>query len=163
MTNRQIALRLVTKYLDVPIHQTLFDDRLVLQKAIYLVQQAGVDMDYRYSWYLRGPYCSDLTRDAYEMRSEESDIQEWSIGPIYQGMLSRIKGLIDELKEEAPNDTVARKFERYASILFAIATGQVAVDSHDRVMDLMHAAGKEYSLQEIQNTIGDLKKYGLLQ
>lgn len=162
MTNRQIALKLVTQYLDVPAHQSSFDDRLILQKAIYLVQQAGVDLNYRYTWYLRGPYCSDLTRDAYEMLSEP-DIQGWNIGPTYQAILKRFHALTDKLKKEESGDPAVRRFERYASILFAITTGQATDDNDGMIRDLMHRAGKEYSIQEIKATIDDLRTYGLLQ
>ena len=44
-----------------------FDDRLFLQKAIYLLQILGVDLRFRFSWYLRGPYSNALTQCAFEI------------------------------------------------------------------------------------------------
>lgn len=43
------------------------EDRKRVQKAVYLAQRAGVDLGYRYGWYLLGPYCPDLTQDYYEL------------------------------------------------------------------------------------------------
>jgi uncharacterized protein YwgA len=43
------------------------DDRLRLQKAVYLGQALGVDLGYRYSWYVKGPYCPSLTQDYYKL------------------------------------------------------------------------------------------------
>ena len=42
-----------------------FGDRLRLQKLIYLLQASGLRLGYDFSWYLRGPYCSFLTRNGY--------------------------------------------------------------------------------------------------
>jgi uncharacterized protein YwgA len=45
----------------------LFEDRLALQKVTYLLQEAGVDLGYTFTWYVRGPYSPSLTRDAYQL------------------------------------------------------------------------------------------------
>ena len=42
-----------------------FDDRLANQKIIYLLQGYGLELGYTYSWYLYGPYCKEVTKDAY--------------------------------------------------------------------------------------------------
>lgn len=52
-----------------------FDDRLILQKRIYVLQSFGLDLDYRYNWYVRGPYCPQLTEDAYEAIGRREDLQ----------------------------------------------------------------------------------------
>jgi len=49
---------------------TTFGDRLRLQKLIYIIQMGGLDLGYRYNWYLRGPYCPGLTRDAFLLKEE---------------------------------------------------------------------------------------------
>ena len=47
--------------------QRNFDKRLVLQKTVYLLQAFGLNIGYRYTWYLRGPYSPDLTKVAYSV------------------------------------------------------------------------------------------------
>ncbi|MDA7952696.1 MAG: hypothetical protein MPI95_01050 [Nitrosopumilus sp.] len=42
-----------------------FDDRLRLQKTVYLLQAFGVYLGYDFYWYLRGPYCTVLTANAF--------------------------------------------------------------------------------------------------
>lgn len=44
---------------------TSFENRKLFQKAVYLGQVAGVDLGYRYGWYVKGPYSTELTRDYY--------------------------------------------------------------------------------------------------
>jgi len=47
-----------------------FSQRFNIQKKIYLAQLMGLDLGYRFGWYLRGPYCTDLTSDAFTLRDE---------------------------------------------------------------------------------------------
>jgi uncharacterized protein YwgA len=47
-----------------------FDKRKTLQKKIYLLQLTGVDLGYRYNWYVRGPYCPTLANDTFALREE---------------------------------------------------------------------------------------------
>jgi uncharacterized protein YwgA len=42
-----------------------FQDKLVMQKVIYLLEKLGIDCGYSYSLYLRGPYSTGLTKDLY--------------------------------------------------------------------------------------------------
>ena len=49
-----------------------FDDRLLLQKIVYMLQKAGINFGYYFSWYLRGPYSAGLAKDAYEFYGKES-------------------------------------------------------------------------------------------
>ena len=43
-----------------------FQDKLVIQKTICLLELLGVDLKYRFSLYIRGPYSPDLTNDLYK-------------------------------------------------------------------------------------------------
>lgn len=42
-----------------------FDDKLQVQKIIYLLQEYGVNLGYNYEWYIRGPYCKQVSADAH--------------------------------------------------------------------------------------------------
>jgi len=44
-----------------------FQNRLKLQKTVYLLQAFGIYLGYEYNWYLYGPYSPGLARDAYEV------------------------------------------------------------------------------------------------
>jgi uncharacterized protein YwgA len=53
------------------------DDRLRVQKAIYLGQLSCVDLGYRYNWYVHGPYSPSLTQDYYALDGlSESERQQ---------------------------------------------------------------------------------------
>jgi hypothetical protein len=65
--NGQIALKLVMDELDIRLDTTSVHGRKTVQKAVYLAQAAGVDLGYRYNWYIFGPYSPLLTHDSYAL------------------------------------------------------------------------------------------------
>lgn len=49
-----------------------FSNRLRLQKIIYLLQAYGINLGYNFSWYLHGPYSTELTRQAFNIANFSS-------------------------------------------------------------------------------------------
>jgi uncharacterized protein YwgA len=58
------------KELDFQPDISLFDDRLIAQKIVCLLELKGLKLGYPYSLYVRGPYSPDLTKDLYEFTDE---------------------------------------------------------------------------------------------
>lgn len=67
MDGRLIALKLYLDELGIKDDIDTVDDRKCIQKAIYLGQVSGVDLGYRFGWYLLGPYSPSLTKDYYSL------------------------------------------------------------------------------------------------
>ena len=44
-----------------------FEDRLKIQKFVYIVQSRKINLGYLFNFYLYGPYSTDLTRNAYSI------------------------------------------------------------------------------------------------
>ena len=44
-----------------------FAEKLKVQKIIYLLQEYGVNLGYSYEWYIRGPYCKQVSVDAHSI------------------------------------------------------------------------------------------------
>lgn len=76
-----------------------FSERLNVQKRLYLVQVLGYDLGYRFSWYLRGPYCSPLTEDAFAIRNEiqsgDRDADEFTLSEQSKSIVAKAKMLWD--------------------------------------------------------------------
>jgi uncharacterized protein YwgA len=71
MTKKLILLKLILDKIGLgSLELDTFPKRLSLQKRIYLVQLARMDLGYRYNWYLRGPYCPALTDEAFALKEE---------------------------------------------------------------------------------------------
>jgi len=86
------------------------DTRVVLQKKVYFLQEFGCKLGYSFGWYLKGPYSTDLTRDAYQVKGLESmlgsadfginldDVQEPAAK--LKSFLTDIRQLVDENRAE---------------------------------------------------------------
>jgi hypothetical protein len=83
-------LKLALDALGVPITPETFSDRLLLQKATYLVQAAGVQLGYRYSWYLKGPYSPELTRDYFRLTADTTIARGYQIRDDLQQAVERV-------------------------------------------------------------------------
>jgi uncharacterized protein YwgA len=70
MEARLTALKAFLDELGISATIDTIDDRKRVQKAVYLGQLSGVDLGYRYGWYLKGPYSPELTRDYYGLAEE---------------------------------------------------------------------------------------------
>ena len=69
MNRESVELGFVLKKIeDYEFSMDKFDDRLKLQKLVYLLQAHGVYLGYDFSWYLRGPYCSLLTHNGFSLK-----------------------------------------------------------------------------------------------
>jgi len=98
MDRQQIGLKLALNALGQDLDLSSFDQRLILQKTIYLVQAANVDLGYSFHWYLRGPYSPALTRDAFGVQAEltqnADDLNDWKLDSVSLERLDRLRGLL---------------------------------------------------------------------
>ncbi|HBE69751.1 MAG TPA: hypothetical protein DDW52_16520 [Planctomycetaceae bacterium] len=85
------------------------ENRIRLQKAVYLAQRLGADLGYRFSWYLRGPYSTNLTADYYSLKEAlnvgDDDSNEFELIDNMKTQLRRAKELFQvpqdvELEDE---------------------------------------------------------------
>ena len=75
LTKRQGNVLAIFRYLDTALSVETLEQRLIMQKVIYLAQRAGVDLGYRFRWYVHGPYCPLLADDYYAVASvQESPV-----------------------------------------------------------------------------------------
>ncbi|ADB57086.1 hypothetical protein [Archaeoglobus profundus] len=52
-----------------------FEDRLKLQKIVYIAKHFGIDLGYEFNEYIRGPYSPDLADDYYSLNEKWSDLR----------------------------------------------------------------------------------------
>lgn len=69
--SKAILYMLATDVFDLKRDTT--EDRLKLQKTIYLLQAYGLQIGYGFSWYRYGPYSQDLVYDAYTVLGPEQN------------------------------------------------------------------------------------------
>jgi uncharacterized protein YwgA len=162
MDRQQIGLKLTVEGLKLPFLINTFEDRLILQKAVYLAQTAGVNLGYYYHWYLHGPYCPSLTRDEYAIGCEHGqgidDSEGWKLDDESAGRIKKLKNLIP--KSNRPE--LRRKLELLASVHFLINRRQVLQNDAREITETLKRFKKDFSEKEVQNALRELIDYGLL-
>jgi hypothetical protein len=98
MDGRLIVLQRFVEALGEPADISSIDARKRFQKAIYLGQLSGIDLGYRYSWYVQGPYSTSLTKDYYALASAvaagEQPPEDQKLKPVIVDKLQTIRSLL---------------------------------------------------------------------
>lgn len=97
MEPRLAALKLFLDELDIPSEIRSMASRKRIQKAVYLGQVASpVDLGYRFGWYIRGPYSTELARAYYSLAESEASGESPSrdLRPDLRTPLRRIRSLL---------------------------------------------------------------------
>ncbi len=93
-----------------------FNDRLLAQKTIYLLQRLGVTCgDYSFRWYKHGPYSQQLQNTLLESSPSSDDLEKITFSKIGHSNIEKIKGMLEE--PHAPYDE-AQWFEALGSIQY---------------------------------------------
>jgi uncharacterized protein YwgA len=98
VTPARIELKLTLTKVGIP-NPTLgtFSERLNVQKKVYLTQLMGYDLGYRFGWYLRGPYCRELTEDAFTLKDElasgEKDHEQFALSDEAEAKIGKAERL----------------------------------------------------------------------
>jgi hypothetical protein len=158
MDRQQIGLKLALDALGQALDLSDFDRRLILQKSIYLVQAAKVDLGYTFHWYLRGPYSSGLTRDAFGLHAEltqnPDELKDWKLDIVSLERLARLKEVIKSI----PSPRLAPQLELLASVHFLLQTRQAKSTDIGGLRTVLLKNNKDFSESAIQQAIQDLKK-----
>ncbi len=164
MDRQQIGVKLTIDGLGLPFKINIFQDRLIMQKSVYLAQTAGVNLGYYYHWYLYGPYSPSLTRDEYAIATDISvgldESEGWNLDDKSSQRLERIRDIF----AEPDRNKLAKKLELLASVHFLIDRRQVSKVDTSRIIATLKQFNKDYfSEEDVQKALGELKTYGLLQ
>jgi len=76
-----------------------FTDRIKLQKLVYILKTENIDFGYDFTWYIRGPYSSDLAHDAFSLlktTDHTSKYTETNHDRIVLERLTRVRHIIND-------------------------------------------------------------------
>lgn len=77
-----------------------FKGRLLFQKRIYLLQALGLDLKYRFSWYIRGPYSPSLTKDGFALIPIYNELPTEPLTQNEQQIITRFLNWLSLKKED---------------------------------------------------------------
>ena len=134
MEKNLIALGLLLRELEIPASIGKLDDRVRIQKAVYLAQSvARADFGYQYGWYLRGPYSTELTKDYYALQ-DHTTTQELAEYGLRRGVIKQlqpVKALLKRPQEVTLSD--AQWVELLASVQYLRDIGTTDDELSDRI------------------------------
>ncbi|HWL52823.1 MAG TPA: hypothetical protein VNQ90_10325 [Chthoniobacteraceae bacterium] len=160
MNRQQIRLGLALQEAGVDLSVKKFDQRLVLQKAVYLLQEANIHLGYRFRWYLKGPYSPDLADDVFTVAAlpdkGASEVANWELDAASKKKVSLLKALFS--KHTGPS--LAKHLELLASVLFLVRTGQAGPGNIRRIVEILHKNNKHFNESEVTGAFKELSSHG---
>lgn len=112
MANRYL-LPVYKKLYDRDFHYSEFNQRMEMQKAIYLLQDMGVPVgDYGFRWYLHGPYSQSLQDDMHQ--ASLRGCADLTLSKEYADGIMRLRDLVHS--DRKSNYTISSWVECLASL-----------------------------------------------
>lgn len=150
MNNRTIYL---LNSLTIPSLKT-FDDRLRMQKIVYLAREKGFDAGYSFSWHRRGPYSPSLTRMLFSSQEQNTLInQDYTLQDSERRIIDELKSFLGEDIENP------HKLELLASIIYYMPHKPLTPKKKEELVVLISDLKPEYEEDEIIETIDRAKKF----
>ena len=134
-----------------------FNGRIVFQKRIQLLQSFGIDLGYYYNWYLRGPYCSDLAKNGFELKDVIEKIPKITVefaDSQIQSRYDNFKKFIQDKKDDS------KQLEIASSICFL--RNEEGLDK-PLVLKLTEGKRKAIEMSECEKMWDELEKYGVIK
>lgn len=160
MDAKQIALKVVLDQLEESDDISNVNDRLRIQKAIYLAQAAGIGLGYHYSWYVKGPYSTSLTQDYYKLsealRAGDTAHSGLVLNQSLTAIVPRIKSILR--KPDDVNVSVPAWYEALASLHFLMT---VSKSSEKAAKDFL-ATVKPHLNDIVDRALSHLRNNGLI-
>ena len=131
-----------------------FKGRITLQKTVCLLQAFGVNLGYRFTWYLHGPYCRALFRDGHEARRVIDSLPRPHVS--FKG---RAQGRYEQFKEfmrDKRDDPV--RLEACASISYLAAAGL----GRDDILKVAEDKGLEFGHGQCASMWDELERCGVV-
>ena len=145
------------RHFDVDFSMNTFDERLRLQKLIYLLQTFGIYLGYDFSWYIRGPYCSTLAANGFALRDIYGKIPIGKVRFENPSVQKKFKKFQDFIK----NKVIDEQFLEIAASLHNLNATKTSKDM-DLVQVLMDRKPGRFKEDRCREILEELKKWDLL-
>lgn len=145
------ALRVACSLCDASLDG--FDERMRLQKLVYLAQALGAFGGFTFSWYHRGPYSPSLTRMLYDADRAGALERTADLSSKEQGVVAKIKSLMGKRLG------VPRSLELYASVWYLLPQPKITRQDMDRVVNTMANQKPHFKKEEVKACFRSISKF----
>ncbi len=133
-----------------------FKGRLILQKTVYLLQSFGVDLGYKFGWYLHGTYCTKLAGDGFELKKVMDDIPKLEIkftDVDVQSSYEKYMQFIDDKKFDPDLLEIASSIHYLSRSNF----------EKDEVLGMVERKKKQFTRDQCIRIWNELEKHGVIE
>ena len=156
MNNSHVATAVALRDLNCYSLETI-NDRILLQKKIYLAQNIGLPLGYGYSWYIHGPYSPDLTVVAYQVIPEGLDaIESYKLNPPYAAMVDRVNEIEHQENLNQLKINVVSWYELVASIAYWYGYDY---NTEDKIMGKLRETKPQFSEVQVKTAYAVYLKF----
>jgi len=145
------TLRILNSLCNVSLDK--FNDRLRLQKLGFLAQALGSSGGFTFSWYLRGPYSSSLTK----MLFGEEEVGLLGNKPKLKDEEKKIVKNLKNLLENKLDDPYL--LELYASVWYLLPKQNVTKEDVQYIIDTFEDEKPDFSKNEVKKCIKTILKF----
>ena len=133
---------------------TRFNDRLRLQKLLFLARKLGFDAGFSFDWYLRGPYSPSLTRMLFSAQDQDQlHPTEFTLTANERSIVDRLTTL---LGEDIENHQV---LELLASVWYHIRRRGYSEAESQALIDEIHRKKPQYSRSQVEQAFQRIIRY----
>ncbi len=132
-----------------------FDDRLKVQKLVYLAEEMGADFGFTFGWYAKGPYSPSLTRSVFSIANEDGsfNIEPRKLSQSDKLLLEKMVSFLGKKKDDVSY------LELVASVWYFLPQGNLAEKDRSAVIDFIHYEKPQFEKNEISSVIDDILKF----
>lgn len=162
MNKTKILISLCMKKFGLDENLKTLEERILIQKKFYLLQQFGVNLGLNYGWYKRGPYCTELTRTIYSQKDEPEDTSKYKLKNDLINKIEEVNNLISNTKMEGLND---QQWSELLASLHFLGKNKILVESDKLSQELTNeliVLKPWYTKLQINKAIDVLKDKQLL-
>jgi uncharacterized protein YwgA len=93
---------------DRKLNMHSFSDRIRLQKIIYILKQAGLNLGYSFGWHIRGPYSPSLADDGYAYDEIKGNVAfSHNLTEQENAIIDKVKNFSQFLEDEENSELLA--------------------------------------------------------
>ena len=147
MNNSHIATAIAIRDLHCFTLESI-NDRILLQKKVYLAQDIGLPLGYGYSWYIHGPYSTDLTAVAYQIIPEgDTAIENHSLKEPFASMITKVNSLDNVIDEQNLTISVVQWYELIASIAYWYKRGH---NTEEKAVEKIQETKPQFTEEQVK-------------
>lgn len=140
-------------------------NRKLLQKKIYFLQEFGIRMGYSYGFYLYGPYSSELTSDAFFLKSMKDQapkaVETTELSAEEETKMKKALDFFDKLSGKEYE--IAYRLELLSSLHFLWNVSHFTPKSKDDVFKRLKERKQIQDDTDLENAWNYLVSYSLIE